>query len=321
MLLGVLLTDCLINRDTGVTGVTGVRLAGLPGLCHLPGLTVLPGCGGAIVSWNSFTDIQSPAVLTDLSGNLTTVKTRSSVLFTGREGTQFAPCPLPPGRYLLWVINALLSGLVGALLFGDISTVNSGDLLTFPHFSQGIILQSNIVVGNSRDVGIFFTNFIWNNVLKRGPRDRGETQTLDSLTLGDVESPALFLLYLSALDVAHNIIHSGADRPSLLPTILCRLGPALLLVAGGADLVRHGGADRLLDRLVLRLTVRRGGALSLLQRPADLWPGNTVTLVPEQVLSLTLPVLHHPALPGLSQRVADLLQACRDQEIFVLRRH
>ena len=67
LVLGVLVTDCLITRglDTG-----GVGLTGLPGLSHLPGLTVLPGCCGAVVGGKSLTNLQAPAVLTDLPRHL-----------------------------------------------------------------------------------------------------------------------------------------------------------------------------------------------------------------------------------------------------------
>ena len=78
---------------------------------------------------------------------------------------------------LLWVVNTLLPGLVGTLLFRDVPAVNSGDLLTLPHFSQGIILHSKVLIGNSRDVGIFFTNFIWNNLLERGQTHSRERVT------------------------------------------------------------------------------------------------------------------------------------------------
>ena len=84
-----------------------------------------------------------------------------------RAGKEFS-------RDLLRVVNTLLPGLVGTLLFWDVPAVNSGDLLTLPHFSQRIVLPSKIARGNGRDIGIFFTNFIWNNFLKRRQTD-GET--------------------------------------------------------------------------------------------------------------------------------------------------
>ena len=107
------------------------------------------------MSWKSLTDLHGPTASTDLPRYL-----------AARTSLQRQQAGEKDG-YLLWVVNTLLPGLVGALLFGDIVALNSGDLLTLPHFSQGIILQTKIVVGNSRDVGIFFTNFIWNNLVKK----------------------------------------------------------------------------------------------------------------------------------------------------------
>ena len=187
--------------------------------------------------------------------------------------------------------------------------------MTLPHFSQGIVLHTKILVRNCGQGWVFLTHLICNDLLeRRTTRERErERRTLDCLTLGDVESPALFLLDFTALDVAHNIVHSGAELGTLRPTVRPRLGPAVLLVGGGADLVRHGGADRLLHCLVLSLAVGRGGALRLLQGVADLGPGETLGGVLGEVLSLTLPVLHHPAVSGLTECLTNLLHSCQSE--------
>ena len=64
LLLGVRVTDCLINQ------ATGVRLTGLPGYRHLPHLALLSGFSGAIVTWQSLADLHGSTALTDLPRHL-----------------------------------------------------------------------------------------------------------------------------------------------------------------------------------------------------------------------------------------------------------
>ena len=134
-----------------------------------------------------------------------------------------------------------MSGHSLTLLFRDVPAVYSRHLVTSPHFSKRIILESDVVRGNSWNVSVFFTD------LSRDSRT-GDPETCHSLTLRHVEGPALALLYLIALDVADDVV-DGLTETLRLTAVLYLLRPAVLGVLSLTDLVMDRGADFLLEKI------------------------------------------------------------------------